>query len=179
MIKYSLGCEKGHEFEGWFSSSAEFDRLVTAKLVDCPSCGSQKIKKLLMAPQINKNAKSEPDLITPNEQPRTGPSVTATKVPEAPKSVQQLAMPELAPQLAPQVADAQAKIIEQIRDLKKKIVENSENVGDRFGEEARKIHFGEAEKRGIYGKASMEEASELYEEGVEILPIPELPEDKN
>ena len=175
MIKYSFGCEKGHEFEGWFSTSVEFDRLIAAKLVDCPSCGSQKIEKLLMTPQVKKSARGAPDLALPVEPARAGHSEAPSEATTASPPKQQLAMPELTPQMA----DAQAKIIEQIRDLKKNIVKNSENVGDRFGEEARKIHYGEAEKRGIYGKASIEEASELWEEGVDILPIPDLPEEKN
>jgi len=72
-----------------------------------------------------------------------------------------------------------AEMVEKLREIKTHIEKNSENVGDKFPEEARKIYYGEAEARGIYGKATVEEASNLMEEGVGVLPIPELPEDKN
>lgn len=72
-----------------------------------------------------------------------------------------------------------AEMMEQLRKIKKHVESNAENVGDRFPEEARKIHYGEAEERGIYGKASLEEAANLAEEGVNVMPIPDLPEEKN
>lgn len=72
-----------------------------------------------------------------------------------------------------------AEMVEKLREIKQHVEANSENVGDKFPEEARKIHYGESEARGIYGKASVEEAVSLAEEGVEVMPIPDLPEDKN
>jgi len=72
-----------------------------------------------------------------------------------------------------------AEMVEKLREIKQHVEANSENVGDKFPEEARKIHYGEAESRGIYGKASLEEATSLVKEGVEVMPIPDLPEDKN
>lgn len=78
--------------------------------------------------------------------------------------------------IAPQMPE---EVVTKIREIKEHIEANSENVGDKFPEEARKIHYGESEARGIYGKASVKEAVELAEEGVGVVPIPELPEDKN
>lgn len=78
--------------------------------------------------------------------------------------------------IAPQMPE---EVVTKIREIKKHIEKNSENVGDKFPEEARKIHYGESEARGIYGKASIKEAVELAEEGVGVVPIPDLPEDKN
>lgn len=78
--------------------------------------------------------------------------------------------------IAPQMPE---EVVTKIREIKKHIEKNSENVGDKFPEEARKIHYGESEARGIYGKASIKEAVELAEEGVGVVSIPELPEDKN
>lgn len=72
-----------------------------------------------------------------------------------------------------------AEMVEKLREIKTHIENTSENVGDKFPEEARKIHYGETEARGIYGKATPEEASNLIEEGVGVVPIPDLPEDKN
>ena len=97
------------------------------------------------------------------------PGVSGTKKStDASVPVTQMASPQLP-----------AEMVEQLREIKKHVEANSENVGDRFPEEARKIHYGETEARGIYGKASIEEATNLVEEGVNVLPIPDLPEDKN
>lgn len=71
------------------------------------------------------------------------------------------------------------EMVEKLREIKQHVETHSENVGDKFPEEARKIHYGESEARGIYGKASLEEAASLVKEGVEVMPIPDLPEDKN
>lgn len=169
MIKYALGCEQEHEFEGWFSDSHEFGRLKSSGHLDCPICGSNKIEKLLMAPAVPKKSNSTP-VIEPVPAPETGAVVPAPS-----SSPTMVAMPELPAQLA----DAHAEIVEKVREFKKHVIDNSEDVGDKFVEEARKIHFGEAEKRGIYGKADVEEAVELLEEGIEVMPIPDLPEDKN
>lgn len=173
MIKYSLGCGNEHEFEGWFADSAEFDRLNKANHLDCPMCGSKKIEKLLMAPSLGKKG-NQVQTIAPIEPivESSAPSQAVVPVVE-PKT--HIAMPELPPQLA----DAHAEIVEKVRELKKHVVANSEDVGDKFVEEARKIHFGEAEKRGIYGKANIEEATELMEDGIDVMAIPDLPEDKN
>ena len=146
MIKYSLYCDKGHDFEAWFSSSKDYEQQRKRGFVDCPSCGSAKVEKALMAPGVAGTKKSD-DVAKP-----------------------MAAMPQ--PQLP-------AEMVEQLRKIKKHVERNSENVGDKFPEEARKIHYGEAEARGIYGKASLADAASLAEEGVEVMPIPELPEEKN
>lgn len=145
MIKYSLICEKEHEFEGWFGSSDDYDKQRKRGFVECPHCGSQKISKALMAPRVTGTKKS-----------RDGEKAMANIAPQMPEEV-----------------------VTKIREIKKHIEKTSENVGDKFPEEARKIHYGESEARGIYGKASIKEAVELAEEGVGVVPIPELPEDKN
>ena len=96
------------------------------------------------------------------------PGVTGTKK-NSEASVPMTTMP---PSLSPEL---KAKL----REFRRHVEANAEHVGDKFPEEARKIHYGEAEARGIYGKASLKEAAELAEEGVSVLPVPELPEDKN
>ena len=77
------------------------------------------------------------------------------------------------------LGDEQKKALAQLRDFAKKARENAENVGDRFADEARKIHFGETEARGIYGEASPDEARALIEDGVDFMPLPVFPEDRN
>ncbi len=163
MIKYALGCQKNHEFEGWFASSDEFTRLNEAGLLDCPVCGSKKVQKLLMAPSV-KSTKGKENMVStpsvPSSMPAAIPAVTAPAMPQIP-------------------AEIKEQFISQLRELKKHVLANSENVGAKFGEEVRKIHYGEAEERGIYGSTSPEEAVELLDEGISILPMPDLPEDKN
>lgn len=81
--------------------------------------------------------------------------------------------------IASAMGEAQRKLLDEMRDLSRKVKENADYVGDRFAEEARKIHHGETEQRGIYGEATKEEVTSLVEEGVEIMPLPVLPEDRN
>lgn len=79
---------------------------------------------------------------------------------------------------APRDPKAQA-MVEMIRKLRSHVEDNADYVGDKFAEAARRIHYGEEEQRGIYGEATVDEAQELYDEGVEVLPLPKLPEDGN
>ncbi|SMH54874.1 DUF1178 family protein [Mesorhizobium australicum] len=73
----------------------------------------------------------------------------------------------------------QKKLMAALKEMSKQVRENAENVGDKFAEEARKIHFGETEARGIYGEATPEEARDLIEDGVEFMPLPVFPDDRN
>lgn len=77
------------------------------------------------------------------------------------------------------IGEQQKQALEQLKELSKKVRDNAEYVGEKFAEEARKIHFGETEKRGIYGEANLEEVKELAEDGVEIMPLPVFPDDQN
>ena len=142
MIRYSLSCDKAHEFEGWFSESADFDRQVASGFLTCPVCNSGAISKLLMAPSVS----------------------TARKKDE----LQTLAMNAAR-------KEAMIKLKEAVDSIKA----NAEDVGAKFPEEARKIHYGEADARGIIGKATPDEAQALVEEGIEIAAIPVLPDDIN
>ncbi|HKS17656.1 MAG TPA: DUF1178 family protein [Bradyrhizobium sp.] len=155
MIRYSLHCEKGHPFESWFQSSGAYDSQVRRKLVSCPVCGSAKVEKAIMAPRIvGKKGRDKP------------------AVPAAPAEA---AAPEATPLLMTQERELRAKL----KELRDHIVKNADNVGDRFPNEARKMHYGDIEHRPIYGEASPEEARELIDEGVEVSPLPTLPDDRN
>ena len=146
MIRYDLVCEKGHEFDGWFSNSDAYDTQAKRGLVSCTICNTNKIQKQLMAPGIPAKSNRKPDR----------QAMTAG-----------LADPRY------------AEMMKLMRDYKKHVEATSENVGENFAEEARKMHFNEKEKRGIYGEATREEAVELLEEGIAIQPLPVLPEDGN
>ena len=136
MIVYDLKCRKDHVFEAWFRDSAAFDAQAEAGDVRCPVCGSKKVEKALMAPNLARG-KAE-----------TGVSVEAEKA-----------------------AEQRHALVE----LRRQVEENCDYVGDRFPEEARKIHYGETDPRGIYGESTPEEAKALDEEGVKVQRIPWLP----
>ncbi len=160
MIRYSLRCEKDHSFESWFQSSSAYDAQVRRKLVACPVCGSAKVEKAIMAPQIV--SKKGRDIAAPTPEPAAAPPAEVT----APSST---------PLLMAQERELRAKL----KELRDHIVKNADNVGERFPNEARKMHYGDMEHRPIYGEASPDEARALIDEGVEVSPLPVLPEDRN
>jgi len=156
MIRYSLRCEGGHAFESWFQSSSAYDSQVKRKLVTCPACGSAKVEKSIMAPQIV--SKKRRDSAAP--APAASTDVTA-------------------PASTPLMMAQERELRTKLRELRDHIVKNADNVGERFSNEARKMHYGDIEHRPIYGEASPDEARSLIEEGVEVSPLPVLPEDRN
>ena len=160
MIRYALRCERDHTFESWFQDSAAFDTQVKRKLVDCPVCGSVKIEKAIMAPQIV--SKKRREATVPAQAPAPAPAQPA---PEAAST----------PLMMAQERDLRAKL----KELRDHIVKNADNVGERFPNEARKMHYGEIEHRSIYGEASLDDAKSLHEEGVQFYPLPRLPDDRN
>jgi hypothetical protein len=159
MIRYALRCGGDHTFESWFQDSAAYDAQVRRKLVTCPVCNSTEIEKAIMAPRI---------------VGRKG-RVKETPPPPQPAAVTEAPAPESTPLLMAQERELRAKL----KELRDHIVKNADNVGERFPNEARKMHYGEIEHRPIYGEASNEEARALIEEGVEVSPLPVLPDDRN
>ena len=160
MIRYTLSCENDHGFEAWFSGSAAFDEQRSAGHVLCPVCGSTAVEKALMTPSVSTARRKEirPDAVPPGEGPKSG-----TDVP----------LPVASDKAVP---DDILKAMRTIRDTVKK---NADYVGPGFAEEARKIHYGESEERGIYGEATTEDVNGLKEEGIDVMPLPVLPEDRN
>jgi hypothetical protein len=148
MILYALNCSKDHAFEAWFANSAAFDKQAKKGIVSCPICGDSKVRKAIMAPRIAKGG---------NKKDLHAPPPTATPAPAAGSHV-----------MAPQMR-------EMLQELRKQVEGNCDYVGDQFAEEARKIHYGETEERGIYGETSDAEAEALQEEGIEVGRIPWLP----
>src|SRR5215471_8488429 len=165
MILYNLVCAKGHEFESWFAGSAAYDRQAKRGLVECPVCGSAKVEKALMTPRLARPRESTPAASeTPEPAAASEPVVPAA--PEAPAPVAVI---------SPQERELRTKL----KELREHLVKNAENVGQRFPEEARKMHYGEKEHRSIYGTASPDDAKALHEEGIEFAPLPVLPEERN
>jgi hypothetical protein len=159
VIRYSLVCDQGHGFESWFANSAAFDKQVKRKLVTCPMCDSAKVEKAIMAPRLARKDKS-------------------TSVPEpieAPVAAAASAAPTTPVMISPQEREFRAKL----KELREHLTANSDNVGKKFPEEARKMHYGEIEHRSIYGEATPDDAKALHEEGIEFHPLPVLPDERN
>jgi len=164
MIRYALRCERDHTFESWFQTSSAFEQQVKRKLVSCPVCNSVKVEKAIMAPQIvSKKGRREAD--APSPQPQPQPQPAADPAPTQGST----------PLLMAQERELRVKL----KELRDHIVKNADNVGEQFPNEARKMHYGEIEHRPIYGEASPEEARALIDEGVEVSPLPVLPDDRN
>jgi hypothetical protein len=174
MIRYALNCDEGHAFESWFANSAAYDKQAKRKLVTCPVCGSAKVEKAIMAPSLGPSLNSEA------AEPRP-PSPTPTPPnPAPPPPLQPGPMPPIPPKTpVAMMSSAERELRHKLKELRDHITKNASYVGPRFPEEARKIHYGEAEHRSIYGEASPDEAKELHEEGIEFHPLPVLPDDKN
>jgi hypothetical protein len=165
MIRYSLVCDDKHEFDVWFKNAADYDKQKKRKLVTCPACGSSKVEKALMTPSLGRGAKTGARAEAPLAESATAetpmPAPTENKTPVA--------------MMSPQEREFRTKL----KELRDHLTKNAENVGGKFPEEARKMHYGEKEHRSIYGEASPQDAKELAEEGIEFHPLPMLPDERN
>jgi hypothetical protein len=148
MIRYTLVCDSGHEFESWFADSTAYDKQAARGLVTCAICGSTNVEKAIMAPRLAGTRKSK------------------ASTPEAPA---QVAM------ISPQEQEFRKKL----KEVREHITKNADYVGQKFPEEARKMHYGEVEHRSIYGEATPDDAKELHDEGIEFHPLPVLPDERN
>jgi len=156
MIRYRLRCNEEHEFEAWFQNSSAFEKQAESGLLSCPDCGSSQVSRALMAPALQGTRRE-----------------TAPVPAEAPNAEQK----QVATQAGSQ-AQAQALALkQQLLGLRRKIEENFDNVGDRFAEEARKIHYGDSDARGIYGDTTPQEREALADEGIEVGTVPWLRDD--
>ncbi len=153
---FDLQCEQGHVFEGWFASLDNYESQQARGLLRCPVCDSQKVAKKLSAPRINMGRARQPSVA---EAAPSTPSATAPAAVAAPAGQQ--------------LAQLQAHMMRQIRQ----IVRNTENVGDQFASEARRMHDGEVQERAIRGTATAQEREALAEEGIAVLPIPDYLDD--
>lgn len=151
MIVFDLKCTTGHVFEAWFGSTDDYEGQKTKGLVSCPMCGDTDIGKAVMAPAVAPKGNQRPE----------------------PRAVEGQVMPDAQPHA---ILPEQAKeMLAALAQLQAKVEESCDYVGDRFADEARAIHHGESEARGIYGVTSLEEAKALHEEGVPVAPLPFRP----
>ena len=144
MILYDLHCKDcGHAFEGWFRDSQSFDDQVAAGALACASCAGVRVEKAIMAPRLSSSAPKAPESRESPESPGEGKAVMVAK-----------------------------KAREAMQELRRSVEENCDYVGNEFAEEARRIHYGETEERGIYGEASNEEHEKLRDEGIDAHRVP-------
>jgi hypothetical protein len=146
---YDLQCEHGHVFEGWFGSDDNYESQRERGLLSCPVCDSREVNKKLSAPRLNVSH--------------------IRAVQESGQGEASVAAPGAA-----QMAQLQAEVMRHIRQM----VRNTENVGDRFVQEARRMHEGEIEERAIRGTATAQEREELLSEGITVMPIPDFLDDE-
>jgi hypothetical protein len=149
MIKYALACEQAHEFESWFPSSEAYETQRKRGFVTCPICNSAKVEKQIMAPSLARTGKAQAPAAAPETQP--------------------VAI----------LSEKERELRAMVRAFREHVTKNAENVGERFADEARKMHYGEADHRSIYGEANPAEARALLEEGIEVHPLPVVPDDRN
>lgn len=153
MKVLDLRCQHGHAFEGWFASEQDYQDQLQRGLLQCPLCGDSQVRKTLSAPRINLGSRASHDTVP------TTPEATAPEVAGAPHHV------------APDLAHLHATL----RQIARKALAQAEDVGQRFVEEARRMHRGEAPERAIKGQASVAEAEQLLDEGIPVLTLPSDP----
>lgn len=139
MIRYQLHCDKNHQFEAWFKGSAGFEAQSRKGEVECPFCGSTRVVKAPMAPNVVGSLR------------------------------------EAEPRRSQETRELANRAVEAVSRLRQHVEKNCDYVGDAFPEEARRIHYGEKESRGIYGEATPDETRALDEEGIEIFRLPKTP----
>ena len=148
MIVFDLGCESGHRFEGWFGSTEDFDLQKARGLLECPVCGVKAVSRLPSAPRLNL---ATAGMAAPGED-------TLSRAPAVAEESGSRA----------RLQAAQTAFYQHLRQM----LYRSDDVGERFAEEARRIHYKETPERQIHGVATREETAELIEEGVAVLPLP-------
>lgn len=147
MIHYKLRCDGGHDFEGWFKGSVSFEDQARRGLLSCPHCGTVGVERALMAPALRTRPATVPSEPVAQAGP---PAASASRMP---------------------IPDAARALLQRMRI---EVERNCDDVGDRFAEEAIRMHRGEVASRGIYGNASDDDREALADEGVAIASIPWL-----
>lgn len=162
MIKFSLRCDRDHAFQSWFRDGQSFDDLALQGLLACPDCGSTAVGKALMAPSV----------------------VTSRKRSQVPASdAEQTSAPPAAPSQPAQpvaVLDERAQAFRSmLREMRDHLAKHSTDVGPAFAEEARRINAGQSEKASIHGTASRDDVEALLEDGIDVMPLPVFPDERN
>jgi hypothetical protein len=151
MKVLDLQCSHGHRFEGWFASVGEFESQLSRKLVECPICAATEVSRVPSAPRLNLSGATNPVETDAERRAAAGAGHDQASAGQA-----------------QHMRELEARAMRALREL----IEKTENVGDRFAEEARRIHYNEAPARNIRGVATPEDARTLVEEGIDVMPLP-------
>ncbi|MVZ97483.1 DUF1178 family protein [Sphingorhabdus sp. IMCC26285] len=154
MIAFDLRCSGGHNFEGWFASSSDFDVQQTGGLIACPVCDDAVVHKALSIPNVGR---------------KTNQILTTVKPAPAPAPVE-VSIGEV--MNAPTLPPAMVEMMHRLATAQSEMLKESQWVGGAFAQTARAIHYGEESDRLIHGETSMDEAASLAEEGIAIAPLP-------
>ena len=160
MKVLNLRCAHDHRFEGWFGSDDDYRAQIEGGLLVCPLCGDLAIERLPSAPRLNVS----------RARPPAG-DAQSTEGDGGQRSVAPVGKAGSAPGKGSQEVTLQSLWMQAVRH----VIANTDDVGDRFAEEARRIHYGEADERPIRGQATRDEAEALREEGIEVMPLPVPP----
>jgi hypothetical protein len=159
MIRYALYCEHDHPFEAWFGSSGDYDVQAARGQVECPMCLSTVVRKQIMSPAVSTSRRREAQ--SPATIPAADPTSDSVAGPE-------VASPEAQAQMRTMMMEALSQVRRHVEDT-------FDYVGDSFAKEARDIHEGRSEQRGIYGEASPKEVKALLNDGITVAPLPPAP----
>ena len=166
MKVLDLQCANHHSFEGWFGSEDDFQSQFARGLVECPMCADKVIVKMPSAPRLNFGGHTPP-AAGPESASISAPASTQAAPAAAPESKELTTAADPHDQAAPSL-EQQAAFLKAVRH----VMANTEDVGDRFANQARAMHYGDAEPRSIRGSATQREAVELIEEGIDVMALP-------
>jgi hypothetical protein len=154
MIHYQLRCSQAHGFDGWFKDSASFEKQAKRGLIECPECGGTDVERALMAPALTKRNALPAPVEAPSPPAETPPAAAPAKVAAGRLPAQMLAA---------------------LQRMRAEVEKNCDYVGPDFADQARAMHRGEIEPKGIYGESTDEQAESLAEEGIAVAKIPWVP----
>ena len=174
MIKYQLICDLSHEFEGWFQTSASFDAQNQSELITCPVCGSAKVRRALMTPNLaspKRRRRPSADNISTTDRFIAGKNAKSSLPSHKTNSLKSRDVASGVSPTGTEIGEAMG----QLRQLQRKIKAQYRDVGTEFAAEARKIHYGESAPENIYGQSSAEEREALADEGIDVIAMPWVP----
>ena len=171
MKVYNLACPLDHRFEGWFASEEDCLAQQDKGMLACPICDGTEITRMPSAPHIAKSGSSK--VVSSTELTVANPAAADNSGISGAISGDVVAL--TGGDHSQLEAQVQAAFLKGMREL----MGRSEDVGNSFAEEARKIHYKESPERSIRGQTTLDEAESLLEEGIEVMAMPMMPAFKN
>lgn len=172
MIQYSLKCSEGHRFDSWFQSASAYDKLKAHGMVTCTQCGTAEVEKAIMAPRVQSSRRSAAAAQESAARKAMAQNHAASQ-PAGAASDSETSAPALT--APPKLSEPATEQERALAALRKEVEANSEYVGESFADEARAMHLGDAPERAIHGEAKLDEAKQLIDDGVPVVPLPFRP----